>query len=495
MPGVSPLQTTKRVLVRVILTLARTVALAIAINRDSPDAEVAAAYRQVARRVHPDKGGDLEQAQQLNAAYAAWQDKLKASRPTPAPTSASAAAVPVLVPQPAPSVARPQQPVTGNMHSEDAARQGFRIRASAVLLTFQGISGLGQWQQFLTSVKGKVKEWAVIHWCCTLERSKTDKLHIHAMLHFRKAIDRVSRSFAFQGIFPNAGPNGMGSDLCGEGLCRKKIQQSIDRGMFYVWADKIGTVRDADGQPCVAGNYEPCWTACPLTYAVLGKWPEALWKQRKLTRDMYESYLFQCRDGIVPRKRNLDAVRAHEDAEEATCLVEQATTRIRSNPEIFKPFPAVPQAQAWLQLFVRDALRYPLLLVLGPSGVGKTEWAKTLFRHPLELKIGSLLYFPDKMRMFRRGHHDGLVLDDVRDLRCVSDNQEKLQGKYDAPVEFASTPGGTCAYSKYLFAVPTVLTINYSTENLGFLESHDWLGKASNRVVVQFPPAEHSAQG
>ena len=52
------------------------------------------------------------------------------------------------------------------------------------------------------------------------------------------------------------------------------------------------------------------------------------------------------------------------------------------------------------------------------------------------------------MRTFTRGVHDGIVLDDVRDLQFVADNQDKLQGKYDAMVEFGSTPGGTCAYKK-----------------------------------------------
>ena len=87
----------------------------------------------------------------------------------------------------------------------------------------------------------------------------------------------------------------------------------------------------------------------------------------------------------------------------------------------------------------------------------------------MELKIGALEYFPEKMRGFDRNRHDGLVLDDVRDLQFLSDHQDKLQGEYDSRVEFASTPGGTCAYTKYLYAVPTVVTFNNSTANLHFL--------------------------
>lgn len=53
-------------------------------------------------------------------------------------------------------------------------------------------------------------------------------------------------------------------------------------------------------------------------------------------------------------------------------------------------------------------------------------------------------------------------------------------------LEFGVTPGGQCKYEKYLFRIPIVATLNYSTLNLEFLESHDWLGKAGNRVVVHF---------
>ena len=84
--------------------------------------------------------------------------------------------------------------------------------------------------------------------------------------------------------------------------------------------------------------------------------------------------------------------------------------------------------------------------------------------------------------------HDGLVLDDVRDLAFVVAHQEKLQGKYDARVEFGTTSGGTCAYTKWLFRVPTVVTCNYSTKSLDLLDNCDFLGNARNRVLVRYPP-------
>ena len=136
-------------------------------------------------------------------------------------------------------------------------------------------------------------------------------------------------------------------------------------------------------------------------------------------------------------------------------------------------------------------------MVLGRSFTGKTEWAHSLFKNALELKVGTLEHFPERMRQFVRGKHDGIILDDVRDLSFLANNQEKLQGKYNALVEFASTPGGTCAFEKNLFRVPFVVTVNYSTKNLGFLDSHDWLGLEKNRVLIHWPPpaAESSDDG
>ena len=91
------------------------------------------------------------------------------------------------------------------------------------------------------------------------------------------------------------------------GLCRKQLQRSIHRGMFYVFADKIGTVFCSEGLPLTTGNYLPCWVSCEKTYQVLGKWPETLWKQRKISAVTYEKLLFLTCDGVVSRKRNLEA--------------------------------------------------------------------------------------------------------------------------------------------------------------------------------------------
>ena len=139
-------------------------------------------------------------------------------------------------------------------------------------------------------------------------------------------------------------------------------------------------------------------------------------------------------------------------------------------------------------------MRYPVLIVLGPSFTGKTKWVHSLFADALELTIGGLEHFPIKMKKFDRKRHDGLILDDVRDMEFLAANQDKIQAVEHRAIEFASTAGGTCAFEKYLYQVPIAITVNYSTKNLHFLQDHDWLKMENNRVLVVWPDALRAAE-
>jgi hypothetical protein len=247
-------------------------------------------------------------------------------------------------------------------------------------------------------------------------------------------------------------------------------------------------VRDDSGELLVAGNYKPAWTKERYTYPVAGSFLDKLLRAYKLDLATYDEYIFLARDGYAYRKRNLDLLSARAEEKQLKEDLKERTKRICSNPDIYQPFKKVPEAEAWLKLFQADAMRYPLLVVHAPSHSGKTEWANSLFKNPLELQVGVLTHFPESMRQFDRKKHDGLVLDDIRDLLFVNDHQEKLQGSYRRAVEFASTAGGTCAYWRDLYRVPVVLTVNDSTRNLHLLElgAHDFLGKRENVHFLSF---------
>ena len=106
------------------------------------------------------------------------------------------------------------------------------------MLTYMRWPGLTEWEQFLTWVPEQLTTWGVRHWCATLEVTRAEGLHVHLYVQFTSARDRTTVPFFFEGLRPRADKH----DLCGEGLGGRKVQESINRGFFYVWADKASAL-------------------------------------------------------------------------------------------------------------------------------------------------------------------------------------------------------------------------------------------------------------
>ena len=480
----SALDVAKRALVKLLRATASKHHTETSVSRESCDKDVAKAFRTVSLRAHPDKGGEKEAYQKLSAAYDSWQSLLKNKRDVGRPKESSE--------QERPKAAKPCQLACTRQRRE------FRVQSQAVLLTYQSFSAdtvvaLGVWSRFLQFVVAKAKTWEVKLWTSTAETNEDGKHHLHLMLQFLRVVDRPSRDFAFEGVLPNARCN----DLLGEGFGGNRYQASVDRGQFYVWCNKEGTLVDSDGQVCRGGNCEPAWTksvgsdlqgGVPKVYhyRVAAEWPRKLWQDFKLADRVYEEYLYLCRDKVAAHKRNFELCRSWQKERELERRIEERTKRIRGNPQLYTPFRRVPEADAWLALFNGDELRYTVLVVHAPSYAGKSEWAVSLFKKPLYVEVGASGLWPASMKKLDRDVHDGLVLDDVRDLKFLVDNQEKLQGKYNRPVELFTTPGGELSVTLDLFRLPIVFTINNSTRNLDFLETDDFCKKRENVTLLCF---------
>ena len=232
----SPVQRAKRAFVSVLLTLATAYGLHVDVKRDSADETVQAAYRKVSRSVHPDKGGSGEDAQRLNAARDAWQDARRAGQPAGRPMRRPAAAAPL------------------HASALTESRRMCRVNATAVLLTYQswpGGAGTATWEAFCSFVTEHIAAWAVKNWTATMEANAAGTHHLHLMLQFNTTVDVPASRFIFDGRRPNVSSH----DYLGEGLCKRKLQQSIDRGMFYVWANN-----------CLAAGRSPlcCWQLRPV---------------------------------------------------------------------------------------------------------------------------------------------------------------------------------------------------------------------------------------
>ena len=288
---VSKIGAATRAFVATMLAMARCYQLLLQVNRDSPPEDLLKAYKRVLLKCHPDKGGSNDHTQRLQAAKETWQQARDNGHR---------------------KGGRPSTRSNHDMVAAKSRRAEYRVNALVVLLTYQGVADLKQWHRFIAFVRRSLKMWGVQRWGATLEACETDGLHTHLVLQFTKLVDKTARSFTFEALTPNVRKG----DYLGEGINRKRHQLSVDRGFFYVFADKVGTQREVDGRPCFEGNHVPVWVTAhkgQSRYAVLGKWCENLWKERKLGHETYEEYLYLTRDGVLSRKRNLNEVMAWEE--------------------------------------------------------------------------------------------------------------------------------------------------------------------------------------
>lgn len=338
----SALDEAKRSLVLLIRALAHSFGVRVSVTRDSSPEEITHAYRVVARKVHPDKpGGSQGDFQKLSAARDLWTDLQKTRGPVGRPSQPRGSEIQVAS----------QGAVVPRVAPGQGQRSEFRVRAQAVLLTYQGVpakkyQALPCWWRFLKFVRANLRSWGVSHWTATMETNKDGGHHLHLMVDFNTNAERTAHTFSFEDRCPNVAAN----DLLGEAWARSKMwRASVDRGHFYVWANKKGTVRDRRGKLCVAANYEPAWTDAKETYVVKAEWPEKLWKAYKLDDQVYYSdYLFQCKDKIVAKKRNFEAFQARQRAQGLEKAIEERTVRIRRSPALYQPFGKVVQAAEFL---------------------------------------------------------------------------------------------------------------------------------------------------
>ena len=165
-----PVQIAKRALVSLLLALAQEYGVCLTLKREDSDALINAAYRKVVKRVHPDKGGRVADAQKLQAARERW---MNAKQP-----------------------AKPQDEVGADLLPvhQSKRKKDFEIRGAAVLLTFYGFEESG-WPQFLHFVKRKLSSWHAHHWCASMESCSSGVLHCHLMLQFMSATHRQVDDF------------------------------------------------------------------------------------------------------------------------------------------------------------------------------------------------------------------------------------------------------------------------------------------------------------
>lgn len=154
-----------------------------------------------------------------------------------------------------------------------AAGRQFRLRSQGCLFTYNSSDfGEHMWADFLAWI-GTLE--FLRRWSATMEQSlkseEPGRVHLHVFMEFGQAVDWTSlRCVVFMGVRPDAAP------CTARG---PRLRQALDHGHFYVYANKVGTLR------VETSGYIP-WE----DYPVKGWWLDNLWTEHKLSHDVYLEY-------------------------------------------------------------------------------------------------------------------------------------------------------------------------------------------------------------
>ena len=317
-----------------------------------------------------------------------------------------------------------------------------------------------------------------------------DRYHFHFFVEMKERVDWKNAKPKLRytlddgtEINPNIRTNNYDQDGEGGSAPRgRNFRDSLNGGHFYLSCAKIGKVDHVT-------NYDPFVDFYPSVrlvdgFVAKGKITPDTWLfyRDKLTLNFHTAF------ETMRAKRRYQAEVEHARMMEESAEIEK---RLRESDE-YKEFPAHPLVESFKARFAKDEMRYPVLLILGPSHLGKTEFAKSIFRHPLLVEVGATAFVPDTMRTYRRygeARHDAIVFDDVRNMRFLRDHQELFQCKSTVH-ELGRSPTGQNAYKVLLYRTPLIFTMNFSTQNLDLLHSCDFCSNPRNVYVLRYPPRE-----
>ena len=327
------------------------------------------------------------------------------------------------------------------------------------------------WQDFQKFWTKIVAKYHFQHYACafelcatTLEDSRAVRVHAHVAC---RAASRVSVESAsvlrWQGVEPHLGRNFSANRqrAAGGNAC-----------FYYLQCPKIGVVYQA-------ANIQPF-----RDYLVSGEWVFNLLQSEKMTIE-------HAREEIIRTAKNLQRLLPNLDAY-AKCIgekkLEAHIAQVQNTlAAASKPFLRIESIERWKEDHLAILPRYKFLVLVGPSGLGKTQYAKALvpFGRALELNMAAAPE-PD-LKAYSHEKHDLILFDE-----CPAKVILKQKKLFQAPavhVALAASVTGCYSYQVWLHQKLLVVCSNVWHHELREFpaEDRDWLVSNSLVYTVEQP--------
>ena len=228
------------------------------------------------------------------------------------------------------------------------------------------------------------------------------------------------------------------------------------------------------------GNVEP-----GVGFRLRDSWITMLLQAQKISIDEAERLYTLCGNNLEYHFNNLAVLRARQEDVLIDASIAATMGHLRA---VMKPIRHYPVAQLWEGQFGIALDRRRILVVEGPSMVGKTMWVRlwteAVGGQLLELNCAGDMSTPS-LRKFRFGTHTHVLLEEASPA-CVLDNRKLWQGG-PVRVQLGQSATNKFEYAVCLHNVRIAVTSNDWASRVAVLSDEDRSWLATNVLYLYEP--------
>ncbi len=138
------------------------------------------------------------------------------------------------------------------MPPSDGSSGGVRIQYVAVMLTYNGLTGLEHWARLTDWVRAHAHGWGIVYWTPTLETTRRGVFHSHVMFQFRKLWAVNPNSFPLMGSRRTPSPTESAQTSWARGSTRRECSRASTGGCSMCGRTRrvqCATTRDCRAAP------------------------------------------------------------------------------------------------------------------------------------------------------------------------------------------------------------------------------------------------------
>ena len=326
------------------------------------------------------------------------------------------------------------------------------------------------WAEFEQHCQKLSRFLSDITWVCCMELCmetfrKERRVRLHGHVFLRRATSKMEFHDTMDIIMFREGAPCVSERLGG---ASRSVAASW-QGAFYCQCPKIGGLFSS-------GNISPF-----TGYPVNGDWVFNLVQQDKIEYDDAKELIVRSGRGLARRLQDLNTWRtARTEITSRDYIVAAQRQHEASN----SPWRVIELVDKWKEKNTQPMMRRKKILVLvGPTGTGKTEYVKALFgpQHVLELNAAGMLH--PCLRQFDPDVHRCILWDEAEAI-LIAQNRKLFQCPA-AFVELGFSPGGHLTYPVMVSKAVMVVCTNRWDEQLEMLAPGDRKWIEGNSVVVR----------